>query len=85
MIQLTIIYTLLIVLILVISFNQRKKHHLETNINDLVKELNKVSSEYKILSDKVHTTDVINELNKTLKRFNDLEKRIQELINPHNT
>lgn len=73
-------YSLLIILILIVLVYQRKGKQLEENIKELVYELNKVSSEYKILSDKVHTTDVINDLNKTLNRFNDLEKRIQELL-----
>ena len=73
-------YSLLIILILIVLVYQRKGKQLEENIKELVDELNKVSLEYKILSDKVHTTDVINDLNKTLNRFNDLEKRIQELI-----
>ena len=73
-------YSLLIILILIVSVYQRKGKQLEENIKELVDELNKVSSEYKILSDKVHTTDVINDLNNTLNRFNDLEKRIQELL-----
>tara|TARA_R110002049_G_scaffold64570_6_gene170209 strand:- start:464 stop:712 length:249 start_codon:yes stop_codon:yes gene_type:complete len=78
---LIITYLLLIILILIVLAYQRKGKLLEENIKELVDELNKVSLEYKILSDKVHTTDVINDLNKTLNRFNDLEKRIKELLN----
>lgn len=78
---LIITYSLLIILILIVLAYQRKGKLLEENIKELVDELNKVSLEYKILSDKVHTTDVINDLNKTLNRFNDLEKRIKELLN----
>lgn len=75
----------ILILLSVLAFlefyrEKEKNKHLEKQIQYLLDELNKSNLEYQKISKKVNTYETQKELSEVLKRFDDLEKRIEAII-----